>query len=86
VNARTIERKLRTIEGLQEVEVVPAHAVMTPYFDIKGKVHLYGEVYVFATQIDMRQFLSSMDVAKLGASILAAFQGAEKKLGEQRAG
>lgn len=86
MNARTIERKLRTIEALREVEVAPAHAVMTPYFDIKGKVHLYGEVYVFATQIDARQFITNEDVAKLGASILAAFQGAERKLAKQQAG
>jgi hypothetical protein len=79
MNAATIQKKLRTIEGLHAIEVNPVSAVATPFFVIKGYVQFHGERFVFQTEIKITEFNTNEDVARLGASLLAAVAKADDK-------
>lgn len=79
MNQFTLARKLRSIEGLQEVRLEPVGGLVSPYFYIYGHVFLHGERYEFRTQIRVDEFHTADDVARLGASLLAAVAVANRK-------
>lgn len=80
MKAKDIERKLGTIEGLRNIRVMPISAVATPFFVVRGDVFLLGEPYALSTEIKITEFNSDNDVARLGASLLAAVAGASRKV------
>lgn len=80
MNAQQIEQKLNSIDGLNFVVVEALHAVATPYFSVKGAVFMHGQMYNFETEIDVQQFQSNEQIARLGASLLASVEGAKRKL------
>lgn len=84
MNATQIQRKLRTVEGLHAIELIPVSNVATPFFHVRGYVDFQGERYVFQTEIKITEFNSEMEVARLGASLLAAVARANGKLQEQK--
>lgn len=79
MNQFTLARKLRTIEGLHDVRLEPVGGVVSPYFNLVGRVFLHGEPFEFRTEIRVDEFHADEDVARLGASLLAAVAKANDK-------
>lgn len=79
LTAQTIQKKLRTIEGLHALELIPVSALATPFFYLRGYVQFHGERFVFQTEIKITEFQSDHDVARLGAALLASVAKANDK-------
>lgn len=84
MNAQQIENKLRSIEGLRDLKLEPLSVVATPIYKVSGNVFLRGEPYRFETEITITDFRTNDDVARLGAGILGAFEGANRKISKQQ--
>lgn len=79
MHARHIQRKLNSVDGLRELRLEPISEVATPFYKIVGPVYLHGTPYHLETEIKVTEFNSNDEVARLGASLIAAIERATQK-------
>jgi hypothetical protein len=79
MNHRQIEQKLRSVDGLQSVEMTPVSSIASPFFVLTGYVLFSGERFLFKTEVDIREYNSNERVAYLGAMLLASVARANQR-------